>query len=708
MKNLMQFCFLLLLFITVKNASSQTYYEKYYQLGAVSDEGRDVIQLSDSGFALIGRTYNTPGGDADIWLVRTDKNGDTLWTKRYGGTGGEWAYSIDTCVGGGFVIGGNTTSYGSGTPSASNWYFIRTDQNGDTLLTRVYGNTQNDRLCHAIQTNDGGYILCGWIGSGGAIGYMRKLNAAGTSVWTATSGGGINYAVEEANGDIVVSGSIFTSTWDLSIRRYTSAGVYVTGKIFHSGASWADGGPFLKATPDGGYIIGGISGYLGSMDPWIVKTDANLDSTWVRKIYSLFTGVYDWTSRDFSIYPVQNGYILGGTYQNQLKIVKLNLDGTTAWTKSFGGSSSTEYGYTAIPTLDGGFAAVGFSNFLNGGSNFDYYLVKTDSVGCVGATQQPGSISGSTSLCANATSTYSITAVPNATSYTWILPSGWTGSSITNSISVTIDGNPGTITVNAVGDCGVSLPQTISISIQTAPATPSSITGDTTYCENSGNMIFSVSSDPNATGYIWTLPTNWVGTSSTNTISAAPVFNSGNVTVTATNACGNSSSQTLFVTYHALPVITYFQNPTAVCDVVDSLLLDDATPVGGIYSGTGVSNGYFHPPVAGTGMHVIFYDYTDAFGCSNMDTESITVTTCTGVEENEKEESFIYPNPASGFLNINAGASIFSVRIYDACGKLMGAFSNTRVIDIGKFSPGIYVIELEEGNKMRREKVVVH
>ncbi|MFZ5552181.1 MAG: T9SS type A sorting domain-containing protein [Bacteroidota bacterium] len=708
MKNLLFSFFLLIQFCAVKNGFSQNYYERYYNLGVVSDEGRDMIQLQDSGFALIGRTYNTPGGDADIWLVRTNQNGDTLWTKRYGGTGGEWAYSIDTCAGGGFVIAGNTTSYGSGTPSTSNWYFIRTNQNGDTLLTKVYGNTQNDRLYHAIQTNDGGYILCGWIGSGGAIGYMRKLDIAGNTVWTASYGGGINYAVEEPSGDIVVSGSVFSSTWDLSIRRYTSAGVFVTGKVYHSGATWGDGGPFLKATPDGGYIIGGISGYLGSMDPWIVKTDANLDSTWARKIYSLFTGVYDWTSRDFSIYPVQNGYILGGTYLSQLKIVKLNMNGTTAWTQSFGGSSSSEYGYTAIPTLGGGLAAVGFSNFIGGGGNYDYYLVKTDSAGCTGPPQQPGSISGSTSLCANANTTYSITAVPNATSYIWSLPSGWTGTSTTNSINITIDTNPGTVSVSAVSSCGVSLPQTLSVSIQTAPVTPSAISGDTSYCENSGNMVFSIPSDPNATGYTWTLPTNWVGTSATNTISATPIFNSGTVAVTANNACGNSSPQTLFVTYHALPAITYFQDPDVICDVVDSLLLDDATPAGGTYSGTGVSNGYFHPPVAGTGMHVIFYNYTDQFGCSNMDTESITVTTCTVVEENEKEEMIVYPNPASGFLYIVPFSSVYSVRVYDPCGKLAGIYTNATVIEISNLSPGMYVLELEDENSIRREKVLVY
>jgi len=90
------------------------------------------------------------------------------------------------------------------------------------------------------------------------------------------------------------------------------------------------------------------------------------------------------------------------------------------------------------------------------------------------------------------------------------------------------------------------------------------------------------------------------------------------------NFCSNSDTNT--ITVHALPIVdvTPF---SPVCQGASAFTLTHGTPAAGTYSGTGVSGGSFDPTVAGLGTHLITYNYTDGFGCSNSDTSSITVLT---------------------------------------------------------------------------------
>lgn len=93
---------------------------------------------------------------------------------------------------------------------------------------------------------------------------------------------------------------------------------------------------------------------------------------------------------------------------------------------------------------------------------------------------QPGTISGATLLCSGATQVFNILAVPNATSYSWTLPSGWSGSSTTNSITVTVNGAAGTLSVTANNQGGPSPAQTLSVTVSTATVAVTQ-TGTTLY-----------------------------------------------------------------------------------------------------------------------------------------------------------------------------------------------------------------------------------
>jgi large repetitive protein len=180
---------------------------------------------------------------------------------------------------------------------------------------------------------------------------------------------------------------------------------------------------------------------------------------------------------------------------------------------------------------------------------------------------QPSVITGPTTVCANQSLTYSVTAVSGVT-YRWTLPTGWTGSSSTNSITVTTGSTAGNVQVEALNNCGgVSTARTLAVSNGGAiPAQPSVITGSTTVCANQ-SPTYSVTAVSGVT-YRWTLPTGWTGSSSTNSITVTTGSTSGNVQVEALNNCGGvSTARTLAVSNGgAIPaqpsVIT---GPTAVC-----------------------------------------------------------------------------------------------------------------------------------------------
>lgn len=167
-----------------------------------------------------------------------------------------------------------------------------------------------------------------------------------------------------------------------------------------------------------------------------------------------------------------------------------------------------------------------------------------------GTPANPGTIATSvgSSICPGTSQTYSISAVTGATSYQWILPSGWSGSSSSTSITATAGTAGGTVSVKAVNDCGTGEAQTLDITVKAGtPAMPGNITGETAVCPGV-SQTYSIEVVPDATEYIWTLPNGWTGTSTTNSINVTPgASGSGNISVQAKNECGTSTAKTLAV-----------------------------------------------------------------------------------------------------------------------------------------------------------------
>jgi len=167
---------------------------------------------------------------------------------------------------------------------------------------------------------------------------------------------------------------------------------------------------------------------------------------------------------------------------------------------------------------------------------------------------QPSAITGPTSPCVGSSQVYSVTNVAGTT-YTWTFPVGWiqTAGGTTNSVTVTVGANGGTISVSPSNSCGTGPARTLAVTTSTVPAQPSAITGPTTPCVGS-SQTYSITNVSGVT-YNWAFPAGWVqtGGGTSNSVTVTVGAGNGNITVTPSNACGNGTARTLAVTPISAP-----------------------------------------------------------------------------------------------------------------------------------------------------------
>ncbi|MCF8298320.1 MAG: T9SS type A sorting domain-containing protein [Saprospiraceae bacterium] len=381
---------LLLLFST---SFSQTFMKSYG--GQYHELARDIIETPDGDFVMVGNTQSYSNGNYDIWVVKVNSSGDTIWTRNYGGANPERAASITLMSDSNYLIAGNTNSYGQDTPSSSNYYLLKLNQNGDTIWTWHHNNYGNDELYHAIATSDNGFLLCGWkYYSGYAKGAVMKLDSARNVVWTQYIPSSANShafeAYEEANGNYVVTATSLGGTFNVFLRRYTPAGYQYLPTTFHSGGSYADAGLRIIPAHNGGYMIAGVYGNYGTYNLWLLRVGNNLDTIWNKLMPGVFSISQMWL-KDISIAKTSDGYVLCGKYLNgaagyDMKLIKTDTLGNILWTK-FYGTPYDDAGIKIITTSDNRIAACGYDQNNLGQQNF--MLVVTDSAGNLNVISPP-------------------------------------------------------------------------------------------------------------------------------------------------------------------------------------------------------------------------------------------------------------------------------------------------------------------------------
>ena len=337
-----------------------------------------------------------------------------------------------------------------------------------------------------------------------------------------------------------------------------------------------------------------------------------------------------------------------------------------------------------------------------------YYYVDDFSVEeAVPLPAQPGAISGLQTVCEGSTQLFSVANVPGATSYTWTFPNGWTGTSSTNSITATVGSVGGNVSVTANNASGSSTAQSITVSVTSFPAQPGTLTGPLTVCSGQ-SITYSVSPVAGADTYYWTLPSGWVGSSSTTSITLTTGINGGTLIAHAQNNCGTSGSQTEITVQNPNVSITINNAQlVAVSGQQSYQWLDCGNNLNEIPA---ENQSIFSPNVSGNyAVAVTRNGCTDTSSCVAISLENIGINEInTGIS--------VYPNPVKNNIYVAIENPISSTVLFfitDLSGKtiLNGQSTisqTTATIHIPThISNGVYLLELRnEANKFFKKIVI--
>lgn len=345
--------------------------------------GMDVQVTGDGGFIITGSTNKRMGGtEYDYYLVKTDEAGKEEWSRVMGGTGNDFAHSVQQTFDGGYILGGTTTSFG---PLGENVYLVRTDEFGIEKWSNTYGGDGKDYGKCVRQTLDGGYVIAGSTDSLNAAGsdfYLVKTLGPSVDIHWGRSYGGVagRTVLNTQDGGFAIAGHTRTGgNYDAYLVKTWSNGAVQWNGTF--GGDGYDLAHDMKATTDGGYIlVGGTTSYgTGDYDVFLVKTDADGQELWA---YPYGGSDYDF---GFSVHQTQDGgYIIAGTTESfgpagcNAYLLKTDADGTQEWQQAFGGNGWDD-GYAVLQTADGGYIMAGRTG--SSATGFDMYLVKTDAGG---------------------------------------------------------------------------------------------------------------------------------------------------------------------------------------------------------------------------------------------------------------------------------------------------------------------------------------
>ena len=356
--------------LIVTSYSSASEWEKTYG-GSTYDFGYSVQQTTDGGYILVGYTDSYGAGESDVYLIKTDSSGNELWSKTFGGISGDYGRSVQQTTDGGYIIAGHTGSFGAG---GSDFYLIKTNADGIESWSKTFGSSREDLAYSVQQTTDDGYIIAGytWQNSGWNT-YLIKTDALGIEEWhklfdkVGSIDQGSSVQQTKDGGYIIAGSAQVVDHWDdVYLLKIDSSGNELWSKTF--GGDYEDNGSSVQQTEDGGYIIVGNTNspnYPWS-DAYLIKTDALGNQLWSRT----FGGIYD--EYGYSVQQTDDGgYIITGQTNSYdigdsgIYLIKTDAAGKGIWSKTFG-NGYTIYGHSVLQASDGGYIVAG-SDYVDAG-----------------------------------------------------------------------------------------------------------------------------------------------------------------------------------------------------------------------------------------------------------------------------------------------------------------------------------------------------
>ena len=348
--------------------------------GPSSDQAHSMVQSNDGGYVVAGQTSSFGAGLIDIYVMKTNAVGTVIWTQTIGGTGNDYGRSILKTFDGGFAIAGTTASYGAG---GDDFYLVKLDAAGNVQWNKSYGGTGTDQGWEVVQTPDSGFCIAGLTSSFGSSPndfYVVRTDASGNLVWD---------------------------------KKVGAAGI---SDIAYS----------ITNTNDGGFAVAGTaytwtgSGSTSSNDFYIVKLDGSGNMVWSRLVQDANTTKYPDYARSI-IQTADGGYMIAGEagqpkvsggFNWHYLLVKLDAAGAVSWTRYYGGTQiagvstdGSDYAESVIQMTNGDYLVGGYTfsfnyNFSTGQQvGLEYYLVRVSGTGSLISTHIIGTAQNDMGKC---------------------------------------------------------------------------------------------------------------------------------------------------------------------------------------------------------------------------------------------------------------------------------------------------------------------
>ena len=370
------------MYIVKLSSSFGLQWTKYIQ-GSSSEAGYSAVQTSDGGYVVVGNTNSFGAGSSDMLVVKLTSTGSVSWARAIGGSGNDGAGFGNSVIidnSGNYIIVGNTYSFGF---SSGAIYVVSLSSTGTLNWSRVISASfTNLSACCIIATSDGGYAIAGSYGNDL---YIVKLNSSWNIQWTKTVNFSSNdvayYLIQTSDGGYLVAGACgFGNDYDACIVKLNSSGTVQWKKAY--GRSNVDHARRVFQTSDGGYIVAGYYSYSDTdKDFWLFKIDANGNLLWSRTYgsgggeygYSLtYTSTLDWV---IAGERAGNSSISGIGGFDMLIMVIQQSDLSTCCSSAYNPSISVYNGSTE--GSGGSISTVSSTNTIISPTNFSIGIVNT-------------------------------------------------------------------------------------------------------------------------------------------------------------------------------------------------------------------------------------------------------------------------------------------------------------------------------------------
>ena len=345
---------------------------------------------NDGGLIMVGNTASSNGdvtfnhGSRDYWVVKFNSSYNIQWQKSFGGSNDDRATSVIQTSDGGYAVAGFSNS-SNGDLNSNNgnydYWIVKLDAAGNISWQKNFGGTGIERAFSIIEVSGGSFVVAGVTSSnntgdvsgsyGGDDFWVIKISSSGALIWQKPLGGN-------------------AQEWANSVIETSDKGLIVAG--------------FTSSTS------GLITNNHGMSDCWVVKLDSAGNFVWEK--------TYGGTSNDYGTCIINtsdggfvltaftyssNGDVISNHGSSDFWVVKLSNTGNIQWQKTFGGTNSDE-AYEIVQTSDGGYAISGAVSSNDGDvtgyhGNWDYWIVKTNSLGtmewqkCMGGSTIDWSVS---------------------------------------------------------------------------------------------------------------------------------------------------------------------------------------------------------------------------------------------------------------------------------------------------------------------------